>query len=535
MKPPVAVTILAVLHFMVGAGGILFAPLTLITVLAGPPEEGASPSLMQAPNMQGFSYIMLIGSYVASVLLIAAGIGLLRMRKWAWRMSIGCAAFSLAMFLMSRVVLLALSIGASGGRGQFFVLLVAGTAVLCLPSFMHPVLTLFILLPGHVRRRFDAAELCRSDARPPATLELGSHTRQDAWYYRAGRGRVVGPLRKAELDESVTSGRLGGRCEVWQPGQPSVWAMDLYPQLRSNLPAAVHWLIFGPHLPPYRPADPEGRSNGWKWAVVTAASTFGAMLLLVIGVFGRYELAAVLPMAIGSVVLFVASLGLAGVLFEWRWFFENRNARGVRWWAGDQGSRWLYVVVSAVSLLGGYGLVGYGGMRAMAGKHPFVGLMPDGTNTASTAMSEKFTGERSALAGGLGGSPFERFDRQQRPVLGFRWRLGEWDNEQVVAKIEPLFERSPLANDVVMAKEGYQVGGVLVESGEFVNAVRVIFVRTRVGELDTDDTYLSDWIGASTNAAPHQLGGDGRIVVGVFGRQGIVTDALGLLFAARGE
>jgi len=528
--------ILAVLNLLVGVGGVLIAPIALTSVFGGPPaEQRAAPGMVRTSGMQGISFVWLVGSYYTSVLLIAAGIGLIRMRRWAWWMSIGCAVYRLLSFLLSRAVLLFMSIGAPAGRGEFFVILVAGTAMLCVPQFMLPALTLFILLPSYVRRMFANAMAARAAAFSTSSAETAQCGKQDMWYYRAARRQVVGPLTKAELDESAASGRIRGFCEVWQPGRPRVWAMDLYPHLRSTSPPAMRWLFFGPHLPPYRASASQGDGAGWKWAILIASATFSAMLFVVVGLFARFELASIPSVFMGSVALIVGPLALAAALFEWRWFFENRGARGVRSWAGDQGARWLYMGVSGVILLFGYGLVGSSAMRAGVDAPSFFSATPDlvAEGVGATVPPRKFTGERSMLCGGLGGAGFEQLDPDHRPVLGFRYQLGNWGGQEVIAKIEPLFDRSTSGEDVVMAKDGYQVGGLLADSGDFVNALRVIFVRAEAGQLDSGDTYMSDWIGTSTNATPHKLGGDGRTVVGVFGRQGLVTDALGLLFASR--
>ena len=99
-----------------------------------------------------------------------------------------------------RAVLLVMSIGAPAGRGEFFVILVAGTAMLCLPQFIHPALTLFILLPSYVRRKFANAMATRAAAFSTSSAEAAQRGKQDAWYYRAATRQVVGPLTKAELD-----------------------------------------------------------------------------------------------------------------------------------------------------------------------------------------------------------------------------------------------------------------------------------------------------------------------------------------------
>ncbi len=170
VKRPTVVVILAVLNLLVGGGGILIAPMILLLVLAAPSPNQQMPGT--SPNLQGILFLWLIGSYCTSVLLVAAGVGLTRMKLWAWWMSLGCAAFSLTSFLLSRALLLVLSIGASSQRGSFFVMLVAGTAMLCLPMFVHPVLTLFVLLPRYVRQAFEHASAPRTESDIPLVAHI---------------------------------------------------------------------------------------------------------------------------------------------------------------------------------------------------------------------------------------------------------------------------------------------------------------------------------------------------------------------------
>jgi hypothetical protein len=80
-----------------------------------------------------------------------------------------------------------------------------------------------------------------------------------------------------------------------------------------------------------------------------------------------------------------------------------------------------------------------------------------------------------------------------------------------------------------MAKKGYAVAGLEVKTNPYVAAVRVVFMRLDDdGDLDTDDTYKSAWIGQAAGSA-QTLGGDGKTVIGVYGRRAIVLDAVGLI------
>ena len=132
--------------------------------------------------------------------------------------------------------------------------------------------------------------------------------------------------------------------------------------------------------------------------------------------------------------------------------------------------------------------------------------------------------------GGSGGFDF-RFS-ESAPLLGLRYRLGSWQGQEAVGKLEPIFRRgaSSSPDQQVMARPGYAVGGLLVDADQYVNAIQVIFMRQNAdGTLDTVDRYHSPWLGKPTGKPPTLIGGSGDPVVGIHGRAGLVTDAVGLV------
>ncbi len=480
---PVTVTIIAVLSLLVGGGGILVAPVAILAVMAPPPTVPPAPGPLQP--MQGISFLWFIGSYCASVLLLAAGYGLLKMRRWAWWLAAGCAAYNLLAFFLSRAMLVVLSIGAADHRGAYLIMLVGGTAIMCLPKFVLPTLTLFVLF--FQRKAFE----------------------------------FTGPH-----DSTGSSSPFTADLEPARPVTP------------TQSPSIIEWIISGPALPAYQRSETQGSDGIWKWAVLLAPISLAVLIMAVVILLAEFETADRPRLIMGSAALIAGTLALAGALFEWRWFFENRSARGVRWWAGDRGARWLYTSVAAIILLSGFGLVGYTAMPSMLGKNPLSNMGGGISASSSTANpppgnDDSTSARRSPLCGGTGGSPFERSDSEQRLMLGLRYELADWEGKPVIGKLEPVFDRSNANEQLVIAKEGYCVGGLNVDSGNYVNAVQIIFVRTGNADAAEPDEYSSEWIGTPTESwAVKQLGGDGRRAAGIFGRQGIVTDAVGLLFAS---
>jgi len=145
-------------------------------------------------------------------------------------------------------------------------------------------------------------------------------------------------------------------------------------------------------------------------------------------------------------------------------------------------------------------------------------------------------GGDTELIGGTGGWVFRK--EGPGPLLGIRYRLGSWANEQCLAPIEPLFDRqSPLVGQMaVTARDGYAVGAMNVDAKRFVNALQIVFMRLKPdGKLDPSDQYTSPWIGFPTGGPTKTLGGSGAAVIGLFGRNGAVLEAIGLILRGSGS
>jgi hypothetical protein len=152
---------------------------------------------------------------------------------------------------------------------------------------------------------------------------------------------------------------------------------------------------------------------------------------------------------------------------------------------------------------------------------------PAGNLTSTIPAGSK----QSPLAGGKGGVPFAFADSEQRMAVGFRYALGSWAGQPALRLLEPLYER-PAAqrNGEVVAREGFAVGGLNANAGQYVHAVQIVFVRvTPNGKLDPSDSYTSDWLGTKTDATTTELDGRGTPVIGVHGRKAAVVDAIGLV------
>lgn len=135
------------------------------------------------------------------------------------------------------------------------------------------------------------------------------------------------------------------------------------------------------------------------------------------------------------------------------------------------------------------------------------------------------------LAGGSGGFPFRMVSRENEHLVGFSYHLGQWAGKQSVSINQAIFDprRRPIPN-TLMAKPGYAVGALAVDSSEFVNALCITFMRIKPdGTLDPSDTYNSPVIGTASGQTTTKLGGTGAPVVGIHGRRGAILDAVGLV------
>jgi ATP-dependent protease ClpP protease subunit len=138
--------------------------------------------------------------------------------------------------------------------------------------------------------------------------------------------------------------------------------------------------------------------------------------------------------------------------------------------------------------------------------------------------------------GAMGGAPFVNVNPAGSPLLGFHYTMGNWGGKPVLRRFDPLFAKP--AADVsgdptfVLAREGYVVGGLLVEADNTnIITLQVIFVALKNGRIDASDSYKSDRIGTPCGLAMNQLAGKGETVIGVFGRYGMNMAAVGLVLA----
>jgi hypothetical protein len=131
-------------------------------------------------------------------------------------------------------------------------------------------------------------------------------------------------------------------------------------------------------------------------------------------------------------------------------------------------------------------------------------------------------------------------------LAGFDITLGAWVEKPVpfIWSLEPVYvggqgnfttkiygHQAREKIHAVVAKPGYAVAGMTVNSENIVNGFKLKFMRIRGTTLDPTDSYDSDWIGGQWGKQQTILGGDGKSVIGCFGHAGDGVDSIGLIFS----
>lgn len=137
--------------------------------------------------------------------------------------------------------------------------------------------------------------------------------------------------------------------------------------------------------------------------------------------------------------------------------------------------------------------------------------------------------------GGTGGARFYEFVPAGSYLAGFRCTASN-----VVHSIQPLFRNGRDLQEgrrygktrdketETIAKEGYAVGGILLDNDSLVNGLRVVFMRLRGDRLDPEDHYESEMIGGEGKFDNIRCS-TGDPIVGIYGAVGSDLNSLGLI------
>ncbi|HET6882020.1 MAG TPA: serine protease, partial [Pirellulales bacterium] len=154
---------------------------------------------------------------------------------------------------------------------------------------------------------------------------------------------------------------------------------------------------------------------------------------------------------------------------------------------------------------------------------------PASLQAATDGKSE--AGDETAFVGGPRGKP-QRIVNENSIVYGFDCDFGYWNGTRAVSQLVPLYSRTETRRLPAgeMARDGYALGAVNVNPGDYVLGVQLVFMRMRDdGQLDSNDSYTGEWIGAPPKGKMQTASGNGSPVIGVHLRRGAVIDAFALV------
>ncbi len=135
--------------------------------------------------------------------------------------------------------------------------------------------------------------------------------------------------------------------------------------------------------------------------------------------------------------------------------------------------------------------------------------------------------------GSTEGFDFRKVDYQGRPVIGVDFSLMSQAGTEHVRRLTPIFDRSRLTGpNAILAKEGYALGAIHVWASEFVDGVKLEFMKLKDDtSLELSDSYKADTIGAETTKTAKIIKSDGRLIIGLHGRRTSFINAVGLVLS----
>ncbi len=71
----------------------------------------------------------------------------------------------------------------------------------------------------------------------------------------------------------------------------------------------------------------------------------------------------------------------------------------------------------------------------------------------------------------------------------------------------------------LQAPAGYAVGGITIRTGLNIHGLALTYLKLDGHQLDPRQTLVSAWVGDRTGGSQSTIGGDGAIIVGIFGSQ----------------
>ncbi len=180
---PTSVTVFGILNLVFGVLGICGLAFSLVMFLV--PQDPAMPNpvlVLMQDNMafMVFTYISTTLGFIASIVLIAAGVGLLKVKPWGRHLSIGYGIYAIISVVIGSIVnyfvIMRPILNEVVGRDQAGPVVIGGVigGVLggCF-SLIYPVLLLIYMFTPRVKAAFSGQLLPEPDAgfSPPTSFD----------------------------------------------------------------------------------------------------------------------------------------------------------------------------------------------------------------------------------------------------------------------------------------------------------------------------------------------------------------------------
>jgi hypothetical protein len=131
-------------------------------------------------------------------------------------------------------------------------------------------------------------------------------------------------------------------------------------------------------------------------------------------------------------------------------------------------------------------------------------------------------------------------------LVGFVTGKGTWGNTNVLGRLQPIYSTHSgtkpgksfghaKETDKVLAKEGYAIGSIKIRtSGDqrVIATIQPIFMKIKLDgiSLDPADSYEGNWLGGSSGTRIKEIGGRGKVIVGIQVKAGEVVDRLAVTY-----